>query len=226
MQTIRKNVKNYLLFVAYAVLLLLVLVFAIFLFPDSPLGTLPIFYIPERKAEIAWAFLTIFLCFMGYKFYRSIKCAENPRQAIWDNLKAHIVILLSISAIGYVGMVLFTTLFLTNYDRCDYYSKHLNGCVKEYQGQKFKVHMCGIGAGSYSNGNDEIRLQVFNEKGKLVALRHFGVHWDSLRLRQLEYHSDHLIIYYDDDSDDDYKKTLSMPPTTLDWIRARIPLLD
>ena len=230
MPTIRKNVKNYLLFVAYAVLLLLVLVIVIFLIPDPPPGTLPIIYvIPERKAEIAWAFLTIFLCFMSYKFYRSIKCAENPRQAIWDNLKAHIVILLSISAMSYVGMAVFVTLFPTEYGRCDFFNKHLNGGVKKFQDQKLKVHLCGTGGYSsmLSHEDYEIRLQVFSEQGELLATRYFTISYGDGFSQVIEYHPDSIKYEdYADHNDDDFETTLSMPPTTLDWIRARIPLLD
>ena len=224
MQTIRKNVKNYLLFVAYVALFSLIFIISVFLSSESP-GAMTPFFIPKYKTVIVWAALLIFFCLMSYKFYRSIKCAENPRQAIWDNLKAHIVILLSISAMSYVGMVLFTTLFLANYDRCDYYNEYLDGGVKEYQGQKFKVHMCRNAGHASSDEYYEIRLQILNEKGELLALRHFAAHNGSSPKRlQIEYHPNHLVYY--DDSDDDYEKTLSMPPTTLDWIRARIPLLD
>ena len=123
MQIIRKNVKNYLLFVAYAALFLLVLVFGLFLLPDS-LAVMTLFFITElKKAEITWAALLIFFCFMSYKFYRSIKCAENPRQAIRDNLKAHMIILLSISTISYVNMALEVNFSPAGYERCD-----LNPC--------------------------------------------------------------------------------------------------
>ncbi len=97
------------------------------------------------------------------------------------------------------------------------------GGVKEYQGRKFKVHLCGIQVGDHEP--DAIKLQVFNEKGDLLALRHFRFERDTSSPMMLEYHPDH-ITYSDESLESDYKKTITMPPTTLDWIRARIPLLD
>lgn len=110
--------------------------------------------------------------------------------------------------------------------RCERYNEELNGgVVKEYQGRKFRIEMCGTGGDSIQS-NDAIELQVFDEKGELAAMRHFVVNWNESKLeRGVEYHPDH-ITYYDESLQYDYKKTISMPPTTLDWIRARIPLLD
>ena len=224
MQTFRKNIKNYLLFVAYVVL---VLVVGFFLLPDPLALKIMLFYIPQYKTEIAWTVSVIFFCFMGYKFYRTIKSAENPQQEIRDNLKAHMIILLFISSIIYVGMAVFAT----GYDRCDFFNEKLSGGVKEFQGQKFKVHFCGKGgySGNMLNGNVdyEIRLQVFNEQRELLATRYFSMSYGGRFDHVIEYYPD-SIKYTDepDRLDHDYQTTLAMPPTFLDWLKTKIPLLN
>ena len=87
-----------------------------------------------------------------------------------------------------------------------------------------KLTKTDIGNAPDSYVDEKIRLQIFNEKGDLVALRHFAVNRDSNPRGELEYHPDHITYY--DRSAESYEKTIAMPPTTLDWIRARIPLLD
>ena len=87
--------------------------------------------------------------------------------------------------------------------------------------------MCGTGGedSMLLYRPDEIRLQIFNQQGDLVALRHFAVNLGSKPGGPPEYHPDH-ITYFDISSKRNFEKTISMPPTALDWIRARIPLLD
>ncbi len=203
----------------------LIAIIGIFLLPD-PLGVRIIFFTAKYIAEIAFTALGIFLCFLAYKAYRFIKHTANPWQTVRENLKPNLILISSIALIIYACMALFLVIiFPIEYGRCDYYNEHLNGGVKEFKGQKFKINMCGTGGDQLQN-NDEIRLQVFNEQGELVALRHFVVNWDENNFPNvLEYHSDH-IVYFDRSAEEDFKKTIHMPPTALDWIRARIPLLD
>lgn len=223
MQTTRKIVKTYFITVGYVVMFCLISVIGLFVLPD-PLSVWIMFFIAAYPAEIAFTALGLFLVFLAYKAYRFIKRTANPWQTVRENLKANLIILFSIAFIIYGCMALLVTILPTAYGRCDHYNEELNGGVKEFQGEKFKINMCGTG-GDDNQSNDEIRLQVFNEKGDLAALRHFVVHWDSNFERRIEYHPDH-ITYYDASLEYNYIKTISMPPTALDWIRARIPLLD
>ena len=146
-------------------------------------------------------------------------------QTARENMKRWTICLVSISLAIYVCFAILASPPSEFDGRCDYYTEKLNGGLKEYQGQKFMVKLCGEDRhhGWFSDGNDEIWLEVFNEKGDLLAKRTFFIHWDVYFDRKIEYHPDHLS--YIDDSSDKIKK-LSMPPTTIDWIRARIPLLD
>lgn len=226
MQTARKNVKKYLIVVFYVVLFLAISVAGLSLLP-GPLALGLFLFVAEFKTQIAKIALCAFLAFFAYKYYKFIKRTENPAQAIKENLKRWIIRFLSISFVIYACLSLLVSISPDAYDRCDYYNKELNGGIKEYQAQKFRVHMCGTGGhdSRFSYEPDEIRLQVFNEKDELVAMRHFVVHWDTSFDRRIKYYPDH-ITYHDESLEYDYKKTISMPPTTIDWIRARIPLLD
>jgi len=93
-----------------------------------------------------------------------------------------------------------------------------------YAGRKFKIVLCGIG-GDENFMNDKIRMQIFSESGDLLAQRKFYVDWDGAEMFELSYGDDHL-IYIDQNRPNDYKRKVSMPPTWLDWIRARLPLVD
>lgn len=142
-----------------------------------------------------------------------------------SDVKKYLLVLLAIPAIVYAGMLLFVFIFPTSYGRCDHYNEKLNGVTVEYEGRPYTVNLCGTGGNDNSN-NDEIRLQVFNENGDLLALRHFVVNWNENNFpRKIEYRPDR-IIYYDGSLESDYKKAVSMPPTALDWVRARIPFFD
>jgi hypothetical protein len=113
--------------------------------------------------------------------------------------------------------------FPTKYGDCEKDTKELNGGVKMYGDRKFNVVLCGDG-GNENFNHDEIRMQIFSENGTLLAVRKFYVNWGAGPI-ELTYHDDHL-IYADPTRPNDYERKVSMPPTWLDWIRARVPLVD
>lgn len=224
MQTTRKNVRNILITVVCIALALPASIAVLLLLPNS-LSVGIIFFIAKFYTQIGAVALGIFIAFVMYKFYRFMQRTENPWQVVRANLRKNLILLFFILSIIYAFMVLFVFIFHGSYSRCDHYNKKLNGGIKEFQGQKFKINMCGTGGDKIQN-NDEIRLQVFNEKGDLLALRHFVVDWDTnSSSRGIHYHPNHL-AYVDESLQSDFNKTITMPPTALDWIRARIPLLD
>lgn len=107
---------------------------------------------------------------------------------------------------------------------CERDTKLLNGGIKVYGDQKLNVVLCGAGPDE-NQMNDKIRLQVFSEYGNLLAQRTFYVHWDTNADRELVYGNDHL-TYFDASQNNDYIHKVSMPPTWIDWIKARLPLLN
>lgn len=190
-----------------------------------------VWFIAERELYIGWVALGILSTFLGYKayiIYKFLKRLQNPWQTFKANLKRSLSIFFSFAFTIYACMVLFDTLFPTEYGRCDFFNERLNGGVKKFQHQNLKVQFCGAEWHNniLSHGDYRIRLQVFSEQGELLATRYFTVNYGDGFERVIEYHPD-SIKYYDfaDHYDDDFESTLAMPPTTLDWMRARIPLL-
>jgi hypothetical protein len=110
------------------------------------------------------------------------------------------------------------------YGDCEKDTKDLNGGERAYEGRKYKIILCGDG-GDENFNHDKIRMQILSEGGELLAQRKFYVDWSGGWPFKLEYGRDHL-IYPDITRPNDYKRKVSMPPTRLDWIRARVPLVD
>ncbi|RAS38766.1 hypothetical protein [Paraburkholderia bryophila] len=123
----------------------------------------------------------------------------------------------------YACVCFFNFVLPTQYTRCDLYSQRLNGGVKILNGKIYKISLCGTGGDDMQSG-DSIRLQVFSDAGVLLASRHFLVNWNENSPNSLEYGPDRITYY--DNNGRVFEKHLFMPPTALDWMRARIPLLD
>lgn len=150
-----------------------------------------------------------------------------------------------VCAIGYGGLLILAQYSPLHYSNCEEYTKRLNGGTHEFTGEKLSVArariddsvadifmrkpqkkklniaLCGLGGGR----DDLVRLQVRSLDGELLAERFFTVNWESGWNYALEYHEDSL-DYYDGEGSKDIgakKETLSMPPTAIDWIRARLP---
>lgn len=109
------------------------------------------------------------------------------------------------------------------YEGCDSYTQALNGGTKEFGGEKYKIEMCGAPR-SFGDG-DEIRLQVKGPAGDVLAERYFAVRTiNDAAPRELEYGDDN--IFYYDQSKSSPLRFIAMPPSRMDWVTARIPLLQ
>ncbi|KNA31063.1 hypothetical protein ADU20_27455 [Burkholderia pseudomallei] len=114
--------------------------------------------------------------------------------------------------------------FPDKFYNCERDTKELHGGAKVYAGKKYNIVLCGTGGDENFMG-DEIRLQVFSEKGDLLAQRRFVVNWITNFPRELEYGADY-VTYYDASQQSNFEHRISMPPTWWDWVRARLPLLN
>lgn len=145
-----------------------------------------------------------------------------------QTIKRIVVKLIKITAvcalIVLAALIALDHFFPVRYSNCERYTKWLNGGLREYEGKKFNIVLCGAGWDK-NRMNDWVRLQVWSEHGSLLAQRTFLVDWDSNFPRDLEYNKDHL-TYYDASQQDDFVHHITMPPTWWDWVRARLPLLD
>ena len=133
--------------------------------------------------------------------------------------------LLIASVLGYgVLAILSLYVFQAHYPYCEEQTKYLNGGEKIYAGRKFNIVLCGTG-GDENFNHDRIRMQIFSENGTLLAQRKCYVDWGGTPIR-IEYYDDHLFYFDDASKGSGFQNRVSMPPTLLDWIRARLPLVD
>ena len=146
---------------------------------------------------------------------------QAPKTSVWKVIR-----ILSIgAAVVYCALALLSTfVFPGRYTDCEKATKYLNGGEKVYADRKFRVTLCGNG-GDENFMHDKIRMQIFSESGELLAQRKFYVDWNGAGPFELEYGEDHL-TYFDVSGGTDFKRQVSMPPTWLDWVRARLPLVD
>lgn len=124
-----------------------------------------------------------------------------------------------------------TVAFWGNHDYTDCqrynYNNKLNGGVKEFDGKKYTINICGSGTNNshfFGDSFDTVKLTITNAQGEVVAKRRYKVFWDGVPGHEPLTIDKNRIIYQDDEEQTDH--TISMPPTTIEWIRARIPLLN
>lgn len=138
-------------------------------------------------------------------------------------IRAKVLAVILLPVLVYASACLFDALLPVRYDRCDVYTKKLNGGLKSINGRVYNVSMCGTGGDSMQSG-DEVRLQVFGASGRLLVQRHFTVNWNENYPNALEYGTDR-ITYYDNNGKGG-SATISFPPTVVEWMRARLPFFN
>ncbi|MDR1994559.1 hypothetical protein [Azonexus sp.] len=126
-------------------------------------------------------------------------------------LRWTLIVLLVIAAIPYLFW--FTLIRLSDYRKCDLYTREMNGGIREFQGQPYHIVLCGKHAFIDPTNwpNNEVRLQVLSMDGELLAERIFepilgmgGPIWP------LEYGENYLI--YNDGEGSGFQTKLAMPP--------------
>ncbi len=117
-----------------------------------------------------------------------------------------------------IGIGLFTHLAQPQYGSCEAFTKDLNGGEKIFHGAAYEIKLCGA---AIKNGT-KIRLQIFSSSGDLLAIRYFSYYVNSATERDLTEGAD-SIIYYDSAKESPIQ-SIAVPPSTWDWIRARLPL--
>lgn len=151
-------------------------------------------------------------------------------QSIRTYVKKPVFIAIFIIALV-IGFVFVASDFFNQIDETDCqrynYTEKLNGGVKEFQGKKYKINICGSGVNNshiFGNSMDKVELTVLDEHGVLLAKRHYKVFWDGQPGHEpLNIRKD-SITYQDDENQKDYK--ITMPPSLFEWIKARVSLLN
>lgn len=104
------------------------------------------------------------------------------------------------------------------------YAEELNGGVKYFQNRKYAVSICGGGVsnGFFGDGMEAVELTITSEQGELLARKRYKVFWGGRPGHETLDIGDDTITYLD--ADGQVEHTIAMPPTVIDWIRARLYL--
>lgn len=123
-----------------------------------------------------------------------------------------------------IGAVSFFSHLFDNTDCQRYnYNEKLNGGVKSINGKKYTLNVCGSGVSNshfFGDGMDVVQLTVLNDHGDILAKRRYKVFWEAQPGHEPLVIGRDSITYQDDEKQQDY--TITMPPTFVDWIRARV----
>ncbi|AHG38740.1 hypothetical protein N018_00205 [Pseudomonas syringae CC1557] len=149
-------------------------------------------------------------------------------QILKNNVKAvrAVVIFCAFITICIVGIHLSFFSLFDNAECQKYsYTKKLNGGTKKIDDKVFVINICGAGVNNSlfnGDGMERVRLTVFDDQGELLVRRYYKVFWDGQPGHEPLKISENSIIYQDDKEQKDH--AITMPPTRLEWIRARLPL--
>ncbi|MCO8402848.1 hypothetical protein ABEG10_38345 (plasmid) [Burkholderia cenocepacia] len=107
------------------------------------------------------------------------------------------------------------------------YNVKMNGGIKQVDGTTYIVNICGSGAsrhGFFADQNEQVKLIVTDVYGSTLATRLFFVVWDGRPGEDTIKIRNGKLIYFDAADEYDSERSISMPPTAIDWIAARIPI--
>lgn len=218
-----KSVKNLFLILTSITVLILVCAAIDWLLPrqfHNGLVLALLHFIKQIGLAIAFGILVFF----GYKAFKVLETAKSPSQEFIKMAPTIIIWLVIIFSAGIVFDSHADGADCQNYN----YNQKLNGGVKYFNGKKYTINICGNGVNNshfFGDGMDTVQLTVLNEQGELLAKRHYKVFWDAQPGHEpIGVEKDRLTYY--DDEDQNGPHTITMPPTWLDWIRARLPTAD
>ncbi|WP_059004243.1 hypothetical protein [Pseudomonas syringae] len=127
-----------------------------------------------------------------------------------------------------ISLVVYAALFsLLDNSSCQHYNHtgKLKGGSKSFNNKTFTINICGAGVNNSlfnGDGMERVRLTISDDQGELLARRYYKVFWDGQPGHEPLKVSEDSIVYQDDKEQKDH--TITMPPTRLEWIRARLPL--
>lgn len=218
-----KLVKNFVFLIASIFVLILAFVIIGWFLPRHLQGGLilaSLSYIKQAGLIVAFG---VFI-FFGYKVFKVFKTAKSPSHEFGKMTPAVVVWLVII-----FSAVVLVDRYQGGGDCQNYnYNEKLNGGIKNFSGKKYTINLCGRGVNNshfFGDDMDTVQLTVLDEQGALLAKRRYKVFWDAEPGHEPIVVEKDRLIYYDDEAQDGLR-TIAMPPTWLDWIRARLPLAD
>jgi len=163
---------------------------------------------------LACCLLLLLLLFHGRKIYKIVKIIKSTKKEIAQEVILRVISVLFIVSFIYLSLA-------SQFDRrVSYNHSECENTQKEFKGEIFDIEICR--AYIYSHSEDQAtRIRVFDQQGRLRAVRNFVFEQISFISVPVEYQKNRLAYYIGDTY-----HYLNMPPTALDRLRIRIPLSD
>ncbi len=202
-----------------AVAVFLVVAITWMFLPNDARNAITLFSLKSAKSAI---FVITSIIFALY-FYRLVRNIDHFSRAKRAGLA---IVTLAFLAFFYLVNFRGITTDDTDCQRFNYNTK-LNGGIKQVDGTTYIVDICGSGHrgnGFFADQNELVKIIVSDSHGATLATRLFFVFRggrpgnDPIEIR------DGKLIYFDASDRYDSTRSISMPPTAIDWITARLPI--
>ncbi|GLU30649.1 hypothetical protein WKR88_04250 [Trinickia caryophylli] len=203
-----------------AIVVCLVVGIAWMFVPADARNTITLFSIKNAKSVI-FAVTSLFFMLYLYRLVRSLDHFNRSKR-----------VGLAIVTLGFLAFFYLVNFhqFATDDTDCQRfnYNAKLNGGIKRVDGTTYIVNICGSGGG-HSNGffadqEEQVKITVADAHGSTLATRQFFIFWGARPGTEPIEIRDGKLIYFDASDEYDGERHISMPPTTIDWIAARIPV--
>ncbi|WP_269503311.1 hypothetical protein [Burkholderia sp. IMCC1007] len=216
-----RSAKNILLIAASIVALVIACLVIDWFLPNSMHNGLTISSLYFIN-EISIATLTLSALFFGYRAYRVYKTEKSFRHELLKMVPATIFWLI----LAFCVTGLFTGSNSYNCTKHNY-NQQLNGGIKEFQGKKYTINICGSGVNNnhfFGDSLDSVQLTVQDEQGRIQVKRNYKVFWDGRPGHEPLAIGANSITYQDDEKQIDH--TIDMPPSLIEKVKARLPLFN
>lgn len=216
-----RSVKNFLLIVVSIVVLFIALAIIGWILPNKIYNGLVITSLYFYK-EIGVAVVILIAIFLAYKAYLIHEKEESFGRELIKLTPAIIFWLVIVFCVAnfFGGRQGYNC---KKYD----YTQQLNGGAKIFQGKRYMVSICGSGVNNshyFGDSMEAVELTVKNDTGEIMAKRHYKVFWDGQPGHEPLVIGRNSITYQDDEKQKDY--VINVPPTMVDWVKARIPFFN
>jgi len=171
-------------------------------------------------------FLVVVLFIVVSLLYELYRIGKTEKSLIKKLINMSPTILIWLFVVGF-GLVYLNKLFDGVNCKSYNYNQNLNGGIKEFNGKKYMINICGSGVNNshfFGDSMDTVQLSITDEQGQLLAKRRYKVFWEAQPGHEPLIIGKNSITYQDDGTQT--KHTVAMPPTFLDWIRARLPFFN
>ncbi|WP_244106746.1 hypothetical protein [Burkholderia anthina] len=196
----------------------LVVAIALMFLPNDTRNAITLFSLKNTKSAIFAITSIIFVLYL-YRLVKNINqfnCAKRVGLAI-----------VTLFLLAFFYLVNFRG-FTTDDTDCQRfnYNARLNGGIKQVDGTTYIVDICGSGHrgnGFFADQNEQVKIVVADAHGSTLATRLFFVFWGGRPGNDPIEFRDGKLIYFDASDRYDSMRSISMPPTAIDWITARLP---